>query len=98
MTAVMDYEPPAGAIGRAFATLVAKHCDAVYRIAENICASVADAEKVTRLTFISAYRDATSRPGGVSFRTCDGRMQSPEKSEIVCVQTASGAVRVILIV
>jgi RNA polymerase sigma factor (sigma-70 family) len=55
--------------GRAFATLVAKHCDAVYRIAENICASVADAEKVTRLTFISAYRDASSRPGGVSFRT-----------------------------
>jgi RNA polymerase sigma-70 factor (ECF subfamily) len=53
----------------AFAALVARHCDAVYRIALNICASAGDAEEVTRQTFLSACRDAGSRPGGLGFRT-----------------------------
>jgi RNA polymerase sigma-70 factor (ECF subfamily) len=55
--------------GRAFAKLVARHCDAVYRIAHNICTSADDAEEVTRQTFLSAYRRARSRPGDASFRT-----------------------------
>jgi RNA polymerase sigma-70 factor (ECF subfamily) len=52
-----------------FAALVARHCDAVYRIALNICASAGDAEEVTRQTFLSACRDAGSRPSGLGFRT-----------------------------
>src|SRR5712692_2478056 len=55
--------------GTAFAALVARHCDTVYRIARNICASAGDAEEVTRQTFLSAYRDAGSRPSGSSLRT-----------------------------
>ena len=35
----------------------------------NICASAGDAEEVTRQTFLSACRDAGSRPGGLGFRT-----------------------------
>ena len=42
--------------------------------------------------------DSAMSAGAVSFRICIGRMQSPAKSEIVCVQTASAAVSVILIV
>jgi len=55
--------------GTAFATLVADHCDAVYRIAENICATAGDAEEVTRETFLTAWREAGSRPCDRSFRT-----------------------------
>lgn len=55
--------------GTAFAALVARHEDAVYRIATNICPSAADAGEVTRETFLSAYRDASSRPSQASFRT-----------------------------
>jgi RNA polymerase sigma-70 factor, ECF subfamily len=54
--------------GTAFAALVARHCDTVYRIAENICASAGDAEEVTRRTFLCAYRESASRPSGSSFR------------------------------
>jgi len=55
--------------GTAFAALVARHGDAVYRIAMNMCPSNADAGEVTRETFLSACRDAGSRPGHASFRT-----------------------------
>lgn len=55
--------------GTAFAALLAHHGDAVYRIATNICPSPADAEEVTRRTFLSACRDARSRPAHASFRT-----------------------------
>jgi RNA polymerase sigma-70 factor (ECF subfamily) len=55
--------------GRAFAKLVARHCDAVYRIAHNICTSADAAEEVTRQAFLSAYRRARSRPSEASFRT-----------------------------
>src|SRR5260370_20007094 len=54
---------------RAFAALVARHCDTVYRIARNLCASAADAEEVTRQTFLSAWREAGQRPGRFGFRT-----------------------------
>ncbi len=54
--------------GTAFAVLVADHCDAVYRIAEYMCASARDAEDVTRETFLSAYRDIASWPSDRSFR------------------------------
>jgi len=54
--------------GTAFAALVTRHCDTVYRIARNLCASAGDAEEVTRQTFLSAWRDAGSRPSGSSFR------------------------------
>ena len=53
----------------AFAALVARHCDTVYRIARNICASAGDAEDVTRQTFLSAYHGADFRPSGTSVRT-----------------------------
>jgi len=53
----------------AFAALVARHCDTVYRVARNICASAGDAEDVTRQTFLSAYHGADSRPSGTSVRT-----------------------------
>jgi RNA polymerase sigma-70 factor, ECF subfamily len=54
--------------GTAFATLVARHCHGVYRIAANLCPSAGDAEEVIRQTLLSAYRDAGSRPGDKSFR------------------------------
>jgi len=52
----------------AFAALVARHCNAVYRIAGNICASPGDAAEVTGQTFLSAFRDAGARPSDSSFR------------------------------
>jgi RNA polymerase sigma-70 factor, ECF subfamily len=52
-----------------FAARVNRHCDTVYRIARNICASAGDAEEVTRQTFLSAYRDGGTRPDDTSFRT-----------------------------
>ena len=55
--------------GTTFAALVARHCDTVYRIARNLCASAADAEEVTRQTFLSAWREAGSRPDRSDFRT-----------------------------
>jgi RNA polymerase sigma-70 factor, ECF subfamily len=55
--------------GTAFARLVADHCDAVYRIAENICAAAGEAEEATRETFLAAWREAGSRPCDRSFRT-----------------------------
>ena len=54
--------------GTVFAALVARHCDTVYRIARNICPSAGDAEEVTRQTFLSAWRDAASRPSRSSFK------------------------------
>src|SRR6266404_9254564 len=53
----------------AFAALVARHCHTVYRIAWNVCASAADAEEVTRQTFLCAFQGAHSRPSGSSVRT-----------------------------
>ncbi|HYZ89834.1 MAG TPA: RNA polymerase sigma factor [Myxococcales bacterium] len=55
--------------GRAFAKLVARHCDAVYRIAHNLCTSADAAEEITRQTFLSAYRRGAVRPRDASFRT-----------------------------
>lgn len=54
--------------GTAFATLVARHCHGVYRIAANLCPSAGDAEEVMRQTLLSAHRDAGSRPGDRSFK------------------------------
>ena len=61
-------EPTREGSSTAFAALVARHCDAVYRIARNICVSAGDAEEVTRQTFLSAHRDAGSRPSDLGFR------------------------------
>jgi RNA polymerase sigma-70 factor (ECF subfamily) len=55
--------------GRAFARLVSRHCDAVYRIAHNLCTSTDEAAEVTRQAFLSAYRRGWSRPDEASFRT-----------------------------
>jgi RNA polymerase sigma-70 factor (ECF subfamily) len=55
--------------GASFATLVARHRDAVYRIARNMCATSSDAEEAIRQTFLSAYRDLGSLQTNGGFRT-----------------------------
>ena len=55
--------------GPAFAALVARHDDAVYVIARNMCATPRDAEEVVRQAFLSAWRDLKSLPAGARFRT-----------------------------
>lgn len=47
--------------------LLERHCEAVYRIAANLCTSLRDAAEVTRQTILSASRESGSRPHG-SFR------------------------------
>ena len=55
--------------GVAFAALVARHRDTVYRIARNMCATSTDAEEAIRQTFLSAYRDLGSLRSDGRFRT-----------------------------
>src|SRR6266481_2258952 len=69
MTDEMLAEHPRQDGGTAFARLVTDHCDVVYRIAENICSTAGDAEEVTREAFLTAWREAGSRPCDRSFRT-----------------------------
>ncbi len=54
--------------GTAYAVLVARHCDAIYAIAGNMCATSSEAEDVTRRTFLSAYRHLGSCPTDGPFR------------------------------
>lgn len=54
--------------GTAFAALVDRHGDAVYRIAANLCSTAAEAEQAVHKTFLSAWRDASYRPRNASFR------------------------------
>jgi RNA polymerase sigma-70 factor (ECF subfamily) len=54
--------------GAAFAALVERHRQGVYRIARSMCATARDTEEVVLGTFLSAYREAASRPTG-SFKT-----------------------------
>lgn len=53
----------------AFAALVARHRDTVYRIARNLCATSSQAEKAIRQTFLAAYREFESLQRDESFRT-----------------------------
>jgi RNA polymerase sigma-70 factor, ECF subfamily len=46
--------------GAAFAALVTRHRDAVYRIARNLCATSSDTEEAVHQTFLAAYRDLGS--------------------------------------
>jgi RNA polymerase sigma-70 factor, ECF subfamily len=54
--------------GSAFAALVDRHGDAVYRIVANLCPAPGEAEEAVHQTFLSAWRDAASRPRDASFR------------------------------
>jgi RNA polymerase sigma-70 factor (ECF subfamily) len=51
----------------AFRSLVKRHCDAVYTVARNMSATLADADQVAKQTFLSAWRDLSSRPAPASF-------------------------------
>jgi RNA polymerase sigma-70 factor, ECF subfamily len=53
----------------AFAALVARHRDTVYRIARNLCATSSQAEEAIRQTFLAAYREFESLQRDESFRT-----------------------------
>ncbi len=55
--------------GAAFAALVARHGDAVYAIARNMCATLRDAEEVLQQTFLSAWRDLKFFPAAARFTT-----------------------------
>jgi RNA polymerase sigma-70 factor (ECF subfamily) len=55
--------------GAAFAALVARYRDTVYRIARNMCSTSSDVEDAIRRTFVSAYRDIGSLQTGRRFRT-----------------------------
>jgi RNA polymerase sigma-70 factor (ECF subfamily) len=55
--------------GAAFAALVARHRDAVYRIVRNLCATSRETEQALQQTFLSAYRDLASLQTDVRFRT-----------------------------
>ena len=55
--------------GAAFATLVARHRDAVYTIARNMCATSGEVEAVLRQGFLAAWRDFRSFPAGARFTT-----------------------------
>src|SRR5713101_8258219 len=55
--------------GAAFAALVARHGDAVYAIARNMCATLRDAEEVLQQAFLSAWRDLKLLPAGARFTT-----------------------------
>jgi RNA polymerase sigma factor (sigma-70 family) len=54
---------------QAFAALVARHRDAVYVIARNMCATLREAEHVVQETFLSAWRSIGSLPKGSTFAT-----------------------------
>ena len=55
--------------GAAFAALVTRHRDTVYRIVRNMCATSSKAEEAIRETFLSAYRDLGSLQTNARFRT-----------------------------
>jgi RNA polymerase sigma-70 factor, ECF subfamily len=55
--------------GAAFATLVARHGDAVYTIARNMCATLGDAEAVLQQTFLAAWYELPRFPAGARFTT-----------------------------
>jgi RNA polymerase sigma-70 factor (ECF subfamily) len=55
--------------GAAFATLVARHGDAVYTIARNMCATLGDAEAVLQQTFLVAWYELPRFPAGARFTT-----------------------------
>lgn len=52
----------------AFAALLARHGDAVYSIARNMCASSSEAEELTKRTFVCAYREIASMRASAIFR------------------------------
>jgi RNA polymerase sigma-70 factor (ECF subfamily) len=53
----------------AFAELVARHGDAVYTIARNMCMTPDDAERAVQEAFLTAWRELRSRPPNASFTT-----------------------------
>jgi RNA polymerase sigma-70 factor (ECF subfamily) len=55
--------------GAAFATLVARHGDAVYTIARNMCVTFGDAEAVLQQAFLAAWHDLRELPAGARFTT-----------------------------
>ncbi|MFL5311586.1 MAG: RNA polymerase sigma factor [Myxococcales bacterium] len=55
--------------GAAFASLVARHGDAVYVIARNMCAAGRDVEEVLQQAFLLAFCDLESFPAGARFTT-----------------------------
>jgi len=58
----------------AFALLVARHRNAVWVIARNMCATLRDAELVLQQTFLSAWRDGGALAPGARFATWLYRM------------------------
>src|SRR5258708_17399639 len=55
--------------GGAFAVLVARHGDAVYAIARNMCATSREAEEVLQQAFLAAWRELRFFPAGARFTT-----------------------------
>ncbi len=55
--------------GAAFAALVARHREAVYAIARNMCATSGEAEEALQQAFLSAWRELGSFPAGAKFTT-----------------------------
>jgi RNA polymerase sigma-70 factor (ECF subfamily) len=55
--------------GAAFAALVARHREAVYAIARNMCATSGEAEEALKQAFLSAWRELGSFPAGAKFTT-----------------------------
>jgi RNA polymerase sigma-70 factor (ECF subfamily) len=53
----------------AFAALVTRYQNSVYRIARRMAHSASDAEEITQETFLHAYRGIASFEGGSKFRT-----------------------------
>jgi RNA polymerase sigma-70 factor (ECF subfamily) len=53
----------------AFAELMARHQDRVYRVAFRMARNASDAEEITQETFLHAYRGIASFEGGSRFRT-----------------------------
>jgi len=54
--------------GLAFGALVERHGDRVYWIARNLCDTAAEAEEVTRQTFLSAYQGIALRDPSSGFQ------------------------------
>jgi RNA polymerase sigma-70 factor (ECF subfamily) len=55
--------------GADFATLVARHGDAVYTIARNMSVTSGDAEAVVHQAFLAAWHDLRESPAGEAFTT-----------------------------
>jgi RNA polymerase sigma-70 factor, ECF subfamily len=56
--------------GAAFAVLAARHRDAVYTIARNMCETLRDAEEVVKQAFLTAWDELGFFPAGTKFTTC----------------------------